>query len=701
MASKKSFPTNRIRNITLLGHGGSGKTALADAMCWVAGASSRLGDPTEGTALTMFRPEEKSRGISIYCTPARFEWEGTKVNLIDTPGYLDFAGEVKSGLRVADAALVTVGATAGVEVGTERAWGMCEERSLPRAVVISMMDKENADFNGVLEQVRTTLSSNAFPLEIPIGGGEDFKGSVDLLSGRARIHPESTRSGEYEETDAPGDLSDAIENWRTELMDAVATTDDEIMNRYLEGEEIPDEQILSAMRKAVAAGEIFPVFCCSSAKTFGLRGLMTRIQELMPSPNDRPPEVAQDKDGNPFELEPKDDGPIAALVFKTTSEPHVGELSYLRIYSGMLKTGQEVYNVNQEASEKLSHLSVPQGKDRDEVDEVHAGDIAVVARLKTTHTGDTLTVSPPGHLRLTAVDMPDPDTTVAISGKTRADEDKLGTALGRLHEEDPTFSTAYDSELQQTLARGLGELHLEVQMEKLAARYGIEVETAEPRIAYRETIRKEASAQGRYKKQTGGRGQFGDCHIRLKPLARGEGYRFKDAIVGGVIPGKFIPAVDKGIFEACKRGVLAGNPLVDFEAECYDGSYHAVDSSENAFKVAGSMAFQKAAMDAAPVILEPVMKLEVQTPSDYTGDVMGDITQRRGRVLGMDAQGDKTVVQAVVPQAELYRYASNLRSMTQGRGHHTQTFHGYEEVPAAAAEKLVAEAERKKTEKKE
>ncbi len=699
MASTKSFPTNRIRNVTLLGHGGSGKTALLDAMCHAAGATSRLGDPAEGNALTMFRPEEKSRGISIYCTPARMEWMNTKVNLIDTPGYLDFLGEVHSGLRVADAGLIVVGATAGVEVGTDRAWTMCAERELSRAIVISMMDKENADFNGVLGQVKSGLSENAYPVEIPIGDGEEFRGSVNLLTGKASIYKEGTRTGEFAEGDAPADMADEIETARTELLEAIAATDDDLLARYLEGEEIPAEQLLEALKKAVASSEIFPVFCASAKTTFGLRPLMDRIVEIFPNPAEVGSEVAKNAKDEEVELRANDEGPIGALVFKTTSEPHVGELSYFRLYSGHIKSGAEVYNPNQEETEKLAHLSVPMGKDRHEVEEIHAGDIAVVARLKHTHTGDTLTEMSPNDLRLGAIVLPEPDTTVAIVAKSRADEDKMGAALGRIKEEDPTFSAAYDSELQQTLARGLGELHIEVQIEKLASRYNVNVETAAPRIAYRETIRKEAKAQGRYKKQTGGRGQFGDCHVRIKPRARGEGYQFTDSIVGGVIPGKFIPAVDKGIFEAAARGVVAGYPLVDFEAECFDGSYHAVDSSENAFKVAGSMAFQKATLEAAPVILEPVMKVTVTTPTDYTGDVMGDITQRRGRVLGMDSEGNRTVVQALVPQAELYRYASNLRSMTQGRGHHSQSFHGYEEVPAIAAERLIAEAEQKKAEK--
>ncbi len=699
MASTKSFPTNRIRNITILGHGGSGKSALVDAVCHVAGATTRLGDPAEGNALTMFRPEERSREISIYCTPARFEWKDTKVNLIDTPGYLDFLGEVKSGLRVADAALIVVGATAGVEVGTERAWAMCDERGLARAVVISMMDKENADFNGVLEQVKSSLSANAFPVEIPIGDGESFRGSVNLLTGKASIYKEGTRTWELEPGEPPSEMADVVEMGRMELLEAVAATDDELLARYLEGEELSNEEIIEALRKAVAAGEIFPVFCTSAKKTFGLRALMDRAVEIFPSPLDVGSEMAENAKGEPVELKADDAGPIAALVFKTTSEPHVGELSYFRLYSGSIRSGAEVYNPNQKETEKLSHLSLPMGKERHEVDEIHAGDIGVVARLKYTHTGDTLTVPSPNDLRLASISLPEPDTSVALVPKSRADEDRLGGALGRLQEEDPTFSAAYDGELQQTIARGLGELHIEVQIEKLASRYNVNVETAAPRIAYRETIRKEAKAQGRYKKQTGGRGQFGDCHVRIKPLPRGEGYKFTDSIVGGVIPGKFVPAVDKGIFEAGQRGVLAGYPVVDFEAECFDGSYHAVDSSELAFKVAGSMAFQKAAGDAAPVILEPVMKVVVTTPSDYTGDVMGDITQRRGKVLGMDSEGDRTIVQALIPEAELYRYASNLRSTTQGRGHHAQSFHGYEEVPAVAAEKLIAEAEQRKAEK--
>jgi elongation factor G len=438
-------------------------------------------------------------------------------------------------------------------------------------------------------------------------------------------------------------------------------------------------------------GEIFPLFCGAPEKGWGTRALGRKLVELMPNPAEAATELAQRPNiDQVVELRAADDTPFAALVFKTVSEPHVGELSFFRIFSGMARNGMEVLNATQDAPEKLAHISVAQGKERLEVDRLHAGDIGVVAKLKHTRTNDTLSdASRP--VAIEPIRFPQPDIAVAIRAASRSDEDKIGTGLARLNDEDPTFMSGYEPEIRQTIIRGLGELHLQVQIERLKRKYGVQVTTEEPRINYRETIRKEASAHGRYKKQTGGRGQFGDCHIRLRPLPRDTGYEFVDAITGGVIPGKFIPSVDKGIQEAARRGVIAGFPVVDFQAECYDGSYHTVDSSDVAFQVAGSMAFKKAVQDAGPVLLEPVMLVEITTPEEFMGDIMGDLNQRRGKIQGMETQGSKTVIKALVPEAELYKYATTLRSMSHGRAVHARTLHGFEEVPANVAEKVIAE----------
>lgn len=696
MAAAKEYTKERIRNLAVLGHGGCGKTSLVDALCFVSGTSRRHGSVKDGTALTMYTPEEAEHGISMQCTPAFAEWMDVKLNLLDTPGYLDFTGEALAATRVADAAVIVLGATTGVEVGTEKVWEYCEARGIPRLFFVSMMDKEHADFDAVYEDIKERLTEKVIPLEIPLGTGESFRGVINLISERAYIYKPGTTTGEYEEAEVPAELRDTFERWRTELFESLATTDEALLERYLEGGGISRDEAVAATKGAMARGEMYPLVCGAAEKTYGVRGLLTTMVELFPHPGEARREVAERPglDQN-VELKADDDGPFAALVFKTTTEPHVGELSFFRIFSGMVTTGQEVLNADREATEKLVHLSIALGKERIEVDRLHAGDLGVVAKLKNTHTNDTLS-SPARPLVVPKIEFPRPDISIALRGVSRSDEDKLGVALQKLHEEDPTFVSDYNAEFGQTIARGLGELHLEIQMERLRRKYGVNVETEAPRVAYRETITKEAAGQGKYKKQTGGRGQYGDCWVRLRPLPRGEGYRFVDAIVGGVIPNKYIPSVDKGIQEAAQRGILAGYPVVDFEAECYDGSHHSVDSSDIAFKVAGSLAFQNVAPQAGPILIEPIMEVEITTPDEFMGDIMGDITQRRGKVLGMEARGGRTVIRAHVPEAELQKYATALRSMTQGRGFHARRFVRYEEVPPHVAERVIADAKARK-----
>ena len=695
MAAARSFRTEDIRNVVVLGHGGSGKTTLIDAVCFASGTSRRKGSVVDGTALTMTTPEEKSHGMSLELTVAHAVHNGTKINLLDTPGYMDFLGDAAAAIRVADAALVTVGAAAGVEVGTEMAWELCEKRGLPRMIFVSMMDKAHADFARVLDEVKEKLAPGAVPVQLPIGADEDFRGVVDLLTGRASVFKPGTVTGESEEAPVPDEGADEVENWSTELMETLATTDEELLDRYLEGEEIPVEELHAALAGAMAEGEIVPVFCGAAEQSFGAVELARKLVELAPHPGRAEQVEAVGADGEAVSLRSSDAEQPTALVFKTSAEPHVGDLSLFRVYSGMIVNGSELRNVNREATERINHLAIPQSKDRVGVEALHAGDIGVLAKLKSTRTNDTLS-APANPVTLEGVDFPRADISVAVRGAARADEDKLGEALGRLHDEDPTFVAEFVPELRQTIARGLGELHFLVQFERMKRKYGVSVETETPRIAYRETITVPAEGQGRFKKQTGGRGQFGDCWVRLRPKGRGEGYEFISSIKGGVIPTKYVPSVGRGIQEAAARGVVAGYPMVDFEAECYDGSYHSVDSSDIAFKVAGSYAFRNVAEKARPALLEPIVEIKVTTPDEYLGDVMGDLNGRSARVLGMDPLSGSTVIRAQVAQAELHRYASSLRSITQGRGHHRRKLLGYDLVPPVRVAKIVAEAEAEK-----
>jgi len=696
MASAPSFTTDRIRNVVVVGHGGAGKTTLVDACCHTAGSSRRHGSTTEGTALTMFTPEEISHGVSMNLSVAHAVWMDTKVNFLDTPGYLDFLGETKAGIRVADGAICVISGPNGVEVGTERVWDLLEERRLPTLVFVSMMDRQNVDFEQVFQDVKEHLSAKVIPVEVPIGSGEGFRGIINLFTEKAQLVKPGAELDQFEETEIPEEYRDIEHRYYQELIETIAATDDTLLEHYLEGDTITREEAVHALKQAVLRGELVPLFVGAPSQEWGVRTLLTEIVELMPSPQERPAETAQGR-GGPVELRGLNSDPFCALVFKTTSEPHVGELSFFRVFGGSVRSGAEVLNASREKSEKLAHLSIAQGKERLEVEELRAGDIGVVAKLRDTHTNDSLS-SPSHPLVLEGVAFPEPDIAIAVEAATRGEEDKLSVGLHKLHEEDPCFTAEYNPELRQTIARGIGELHLEVQMERLKRKYGVEVVLKAPRIPYRETIRSIAEAQGRYKKQTGGRGQYGDAHVRLKPRSRGEGYAFTDAIVGGVIPGKYVPAVDKGIQEAAVRGVLAGFPMVDFEAECFFGSYHTVDSSEAAFKVAGSMAFQQAAEKAQPVILEPIMRVDVYTPDEFLGDVIGDLNQRRGQILGIDAAGRSQKVSALVPQAELYKYSTALRALTQGRATHTRTFHAYEEVPQHEAQKLIEAAKKEREE---
>jgi elongation factor G len=693
-ASGREYTTEQVRNVAVVGHGGSGKTTLVDALCFAAGTSRRKGNVEEGHSLTMTTPEELDHGISLQTTPAYADVNGTKINLLDTPGFLDFTGDALAAVRVADAAIIVVGATSGVEVGTEVVWKYCEDRGIPRMFFVSMMDKEHADFDKVFNEIKDRLASNVLPVEVPIGSGDEFKGIINLFSERAHMFKAGSMTGEYEDADIPEELRSTFEEMKMEFIETVVTADDGLMERYLEGEAIEKGEAIQAMARGMAMGDIIPVFCGSAKASFGMQTLLTKIVELFPHPGEMAGESAS-RPGLDQEvtLVAEDSGPAAALIFKTATEPHVGELSFFKVLSGVVENGMELKNAARNVSEKLNHLSIPLGKERLEVPRLHAGDIGVVAKLRDSHTNDTLSASD-RPMVVEGVSFPKPDISVAVRGQSRADDDKLGEVLGKIHEEDPTFSHEFNAELGQTICRGLGELHLNVQFERMKRKYGVSVDTEAPKIAYRETITRTAEGQGRHKKQSGGRGQFGDCYVRLKPKPRGGGYEFINSIKGGVIPTKYVPSVDKGIQEASQKGILAGFPVVDFSAECYDGSYHSVDSSDIAFKLAGSVAFRNVAQMAGPAILEPIVEVSVTTPDEYMGDITGDLTSRRGKIMGMDSEGGRTTIKGRVPEAELYKYAAALRSMTQGRAHHTRKFVGYEPVPGDAAKVIIAEAKK-------
>ena len=691
------YKTPEIRNVAVVGHGASGKTSLVDALAFVAGTSKRHGSVKDGTALTDYTADEIERKYSINLALAVAEWMDTKINLIDTPGYLDFTGDALAGVYAADAAVVVLSATAGVEVGTEKVWDYCERRALPRLFFVSLMDKEHADFERVYTQIKEHLTPKVIPVEIPVGEGLEFHGIINLFSKKAHLYKKGTKAGEYDEVDVPDEYKDRFEKYSQELIESIAATDDTLLERYLGGAEIGRDEAIAAMKAGMAKGELFPLFCGAAELTYGTRALLNKLVELCPAPQERPPVEAQ-KWGSAERITlPADDaGPLAAQVFKTVSEPHVGDVTLFRIFSGHVKNGQDAWNAPRELSEKLNHLCVGLGKERIEIAELHAGDIGVVAKLRDTHTNDTLSTKDKG-LVLPKIPFPEPVITVAVEVKQRGEEDKLSTGLHKLHEEDPTFHHEYNGELAQTLIRGLGERHLEIIVGRLARKFGVHAQTAKPKVAYRETFRGKSEGQGKHKKQTGGRGQYGDCWIRIAPLPRGSGVQFVDEIVGGVIPRQYIPAVERGVVEAAHKGPIAGYPVVDFKVELYDGSYHDVDSNEMSFKMAGILAFRNVSPGARPVLLEPIMEVEVWTPDDYQGAVMGDLSSRRGHIVGTEKDGRLTKVKALVPEAELDRYATTLHSITHGRGTYRMKFHVYQDAPPDVAAKIT-EARKKEVE---
>ncbi len=697
----KEYASSAIRNVAVVGHGGSGKTSLVDALAFVAGSSKRHGRVKDGTALTDYSPDEIEKKYSINLALAYAEWEGCKINLIDTPGFLDFAGDTEAGIFAADASLIVLSATSGVEVGTEKVWDYSRQFHHPAIFCVSLMDKEHANFERVYNDIREHLTPKAIPIEIPIGEGAQFSGIINLIDRKARRFRTGTKTGESEDIPIPPELQAVYERYEKDLVETVASTDDALMERYFEKGDIEHDELVAAMRKAMQRGELFPVLCGAAELTYGVRALLDELVELVPPPSaGEPVEAEKWGSAEKVALPSGDDAPFAALVFKIVSEPHVGDVSFFRIHSGSVKTGQEVWNAPRSTAEKLNHLSIAQGKEKVEVGILHAGDIGVVAKLRETHTNDTLSTQQVPVV-LPRIPFPEPVIHVAIEARVKGEEDKLSTGLSKLREEDPTFHWEYNPDVRQTWIRGLGERHLEVILGRLTRKFGVHAGTQKPRIPYRETIKGRAEGQGKHKKQTGGRGQFGDCWIRMAPVPRGTGYVFEDAIVGGAIPNKFIPAVDRGIQEASQRGVLAGAPMVDFKVELFDGSYHSVDSNEMSFKMAGILAFKTVAPSCKPVLLEPLLDVEVLTPEDYLGAVMGDLSSRRGQILGSEPDGRFTRLKAVVPEAEMYKYATQLHSITHGRATYHAKFKQYAEVPPDAAGKVIEEYSREKKDEKE
>jgi len=683
---------SKIRNVGFAGHGGVGKTSLVEAILFAAGATNRLGKVDDGTTTTDFDPDEIKRKISLGTSVAFCDWKGYHLNLIDTPGYGDFVADARAGLRVVTAAVVVVDAVAGVQVQTEKIWKYANEYGLPRAIVINRLDRERADFYRALESLQKRLKGRLCPLQVPLGTEGGFKGMVDLVAMKALLAVD----GKVKETDIPGDIMDDAKAWREKLMEAVAETDDDLLAKYLEDGGIEEEEMLTALGKAIGSGTLVPVLGAAATKGIGVQPLLDLLIKEFPSPAETATVEGTDprtKQAVTRAADPK--APLTAVVFKTIADPHVGKLSLFRVYSGTFKADSQVFNATRGARERIGHVGWLQGKTQKQVESLGPGEIGVVAKLKDTLTGDTL-CDEANPVALPGIAFPEPAISFAIQPKTRGDEDKISTALHRMTEEDPTLHHHFDPETKQLLVSGMGQLHVETVVERMKRKYNVDVSVLPPRIPYKETVKGRSEVQGKYKKQTGGRGQYGDVWLKIEPLQRGGGFEFVDDIFGGAVPRNFIPSVEKGVRECMKRGIFAGYPVVDLRVTLYDGSYHDVDSSDMAFQIAASMGLQKGFIEAHPILLEPVMNIEVTAPSDHAGDVIGDLNGRRGRIVGMEPEGEVVSVRAQAPMSEMLTYESSLRSMTGGRGGYSMEFSHYEEVPAHLAEKVVAAAKAEK-----
>jgi len=686
--------TEQMRNVVLLSHSGAGKTSLAEAMLYSAEAITRLGKVDQGNTTSDYDPDEVKRKISIYLSMVPCEWKGLKLNIIDTPGYPDFVGEVKAATRVADGAVFAVCAASGVEVGTELTWSYADEeegRSIPRLIFVNKMDRENADFFKVLGDIQQRLGKRCLPVMLPIGAQDKFEGVVDLVAMKSFI-------GE-QEGEIPDSLKQQAAEYREKLAEAVAETDDNLINKYLDGEALSDDEVRTGLKLATVRGQVVPVLVGSATGNVGATMLLDAICEYMPSPVDAGPVAAVNAQSKAEEsLSPDPTGPLAALVFKTSADPYVGKLTYFRVYSGTLHSDSTVWNANREGQERIGQLYMLRGKAQEPVSSVIAGDVGAVAKLVQTETGDTL-CGKDRPLLLKSIEFPNPCMSVAVHPKTKADLDKLGSSLNRIVEEDPSLTVSRDLDTMETVLSGMGETQLDVAMEKMQRKFGVEVTIEAPKVPYKETITAQANAEYKHKKQTGGHGQYGHVFLDLVPMPKGSGAEFAERVVGGSVPKNYIPAVEKGVMEALKEGMLAKYPVTDIQVTLYDGSYHAVDSSEMAFKIAASHAIKKGLADGRPVLLEPIVKIKITVPDSFTGDIIGDLNGKRAKVLGMNPQGGWNVIEAHAPLAEVQRYAIDLRAMTQGRGIFETEFSHYEEVPPHVSQKIIAAREQEKAEK--
>ncbi len=677
------YNLDNIRNVVLLSHSGAGKTSASEAMLFTAGAIKRLGKVEDGTTTSDYDPDEAKRQISINLSLLPCQWKETKINLLDTPGYADFIGEVKAAMRVVEGAVIMVCAASGVEVGTEQAWAYCEQDALPRLIFINKMDRENADFSKTVGQIQSKFGARCLPVQLPIGAQDKFEGIVDLLTMKAYTGTEA------KEAEISESLKSQVDSFREKLIEAAAEVDDKLIEKYLEGEELSLEELGSGLRQAVVSGKVVPIFTGSALKNIGFRLFLDAICDFLPSAKEREVITIGDSAKKVERIEPRADGPLAALVFKTSADPYVGKLTYFRVYNGAVKSNSQVWNTTRGGAERIGQLFVLRGKNQEPVPELGAGDMGAVAKLTLTNTGDTLG-SQDKPIKIAPMEFPEPAFSLAVHPKTKADLDKLGAALSRLAEEDPTLRVRRETDTNETILSGIGESHLEAAADKMQRKFGVGVKLETPKVPYKETITVGAKAEYKHKKQTGGHGQYGHVLLELEPLSRGSGQEFVDKVVGGRIPKNYIPSVEKGVNEALHEGVLARYPVIDMKTTVYDGSFHPVDSSDICFKIAGAGALKKGLSEGQPILLEPIVNIEVTVPEDFTGDIIGDLNTKRARVQGMNPGGGLNVIEAQVPLAEVLRYAIDLKSITQGRGSYKTSFSHYEEVPPHIAEKIIA-----------
>lgn len=690
------YESKSLRNLAIVGHGGTGKTSLCESFLFISGKNERLGRVDDGTSIMDYEPEEQKRRISISSSINFVEWNKYKINIIDTPGDSNFTYDIKCSMSVVENALVVIDAVSGVEFQTQKVWEYADGFNLPRIVFINRLDRERADFSAALASIKNKFSKKVTPVCLPIGKEDKFNGIVDLISSKAYLFSDNKGAGKA--TDIPADMADEAKNMRNAMVEDIAETDDDLMNKYLEAGELTAEEIKQGLRKGVTSGNLIPVVCGSAIKGIGISLLLDLIVDSMASPVNRGAIKGKKPGGDAAEeRKTSEDEPFSAIVFKTIADPYAGRLTLFRVYSGKLNPDSSIYNSTKKISEKFGNIFFLEGKNQKPAEVLIPGDIAGVAKLKETVTGDTL-CNEKAPIIFEKVEVPSPIMSFAIEPKSRGDEEKIASSLHRLTEEDPTIVFSRDLQTKEMILSGMGQVHIEVNIEKMKRKFGVEVNLHTPKVPYKETIKGKTNVQGKYKKQSGGRGQFGDCWIDIEPLPRGTGFEFADKIVGGVIPQQYRPAVEKGIVEAAAEGVLAGYPVVDFKISLVDGSYHTVDSSEMAFKIAGSMAFKKGVMQCQPILLEPIVNIDIEIPEEYMGDVIGDLNSRRGRVLGMDTKGTNQVIKGQVPLAEILKYAPDLRSMTSGRGNFTYTHSHYEEVPSFIAEKIIAAAKKDKEE---